>query len=139
MPLGTWRRSFLPGRRFNSPADFNAQLSGWVAKANTRRVRVLGCAPTDRIAAEREAMMPLPPVPPQVGWRRSMRLPRDHYVRLDANDYSMHPAAVGRRIEVHADLDRVWVTCDGAIVADHQRIWAQHQPIRVGSEPRRLA
>ena len=58
-----------------------------------------------------------------------MRLPRDHYVRLDSNDYSVHPAVVGRRIEVHADLDRVWVTCEGAIVADHARVWAQHQTI----------
>ena len=77
-------------------------------------------------------MLPLPPVPPEVGWRRSMRLPRDHYVRLDSNDYSVHPAVVGRRIEVHADLDRVWVTCEGAdrhIVADHPRVWAQHQTI----------
>ena len=74
-------------------------------------------------------MLPLPPVPPEVGWRKSMRLPRDHYVRLDSNDYSVHPAVVGRRIEVHADLDRVWVTCEGAIVADHARVWAQHQTI----------
>lgn len=73
--------------------------------------------------------MPLPPVPPEVGWRKSLRLPRDHYVRLDSNDYSVHPAVVGRRIEVHADLDRVWVTCEGAIVADHSRVWAQHQTI----------
>lgn len=29
----------------------------------------------------------------------------------------------------HADLDRVWVTCEGATVADHQRVWAQHQTI----------
>ena len=74
-------------------------------------------------------MLPLPPVPPEVGWRKSLRLPRDHYVRLDSNDYSVHPAVVGRRIEVHADLDRVWVTCEGAIVADHARVWAQHQTI----------
>ena len=33
-----------------------------------------------------------------------MRLPRDHYVRLDSNDYSVHPAEIGRRIEVRADL-----------------------------------
>jgi hypothetical protein len=25
-------------------------------------------------------------------------LPRDHYVRVDGNDYSVHPVAVGRRI-----------------------------------------
>jgi hypothetical protein len=74
-------------------------------------------------------MLPLPPVPPEVGWRKTMRLPRDHYVRLDSNDYAVHPAVVGRRIEVHADLNREWVTCEGAIVADHPRVWAQHQTI----------
>ena len=36
---------------------------------------------------------------------------------------------VGRRIEVHADLDRVWVSCEGAVVADHARVWARHQTI----------
>ena len=122
-------KSFLPGRRFESPTDFNAQLAEFFTRANARRMRVLGCSPGDRVAADREAMMPLPPVPPEVGWRKSLRLPRDHYVRLDSNDYSVHPAVVGRRIEVHADLDRVWVTCEGAIVADHSRVWAQHQTI----------
>ena len=39
----------------------------------------------------------------------SVRLPRDHYVRLDSNDYSVHPSAVGRRVEVIADLERVSV------------------------------
>jgi hypothetical protein len=98
-------------------------------KANARKMRVLGCTPGDRVAADRAAMLPLPPVPPEVGWRKTLRLPRDHYVRVDSNDYSVHPAMVGRRIEVHADLDRVWVTCEGAIVADHPRVWAQHQTI----------
>jgi transposase len=122
-------RSFLPGRKFSGPEDFNIQLGEFVAKANTRKMRSLGCAPNDRIAADREAMICLPPVAPEVGWRKSLRLPRDHYIRLDSNDYSVHPAVVGRRIEVHADLDRVWVTCEGAIVAEHDRVWAQHQTI----------
>lgn len=100
-----------------------------MTKANARKMRVLGCAPNDRITADRAAMIALPPVAPEVGWRKSMRLPRDHYIRLDSNDYSVHPAVVGRRIEVHADLGRVWVTCEGAIVADHARVWAQHQTI----------
>jgi transposase len=121
--------SFLPGRSFESPADFNHQLAEFLVKANARRMRVLGCAPNDRIGADREAMLPLPPVPPQVGWRKSMRLPRDHYIRLDSNDYSVHPGVIGRRIEVHADLARVWAACDGAIVADHARVWAKHQTI----------
>ena len=60
-----------------------------------------------------QAMLALPPVAPAIGWRTSTRLARDHYVRLDSNDYSVHPAVIGRRIEVVADLDRVQVFCEG--------------------------
>lgn len=122
-------RSFLPGRTFTSPADFNAQLQGWLGVANGRRKRSLGCAPTDRVDADRAAMLTLPPVPPPTGWESALRLPRDHYVRLDSNDYSVHPSAVGRRVLVRADLDRVRVWCEGTVVADHPRCWAKHQTL----------
>ena len=74
-------------------------------------------------------MLSLPVVPPVTGWRHSTRLPRDHYLRLDGNDYSVHPAAIGRRVELHADLDWVRVWCEGRLVADHARVWAKHQAI----------
>jgi transposase len=122
-------RSFLPGRSFTGPADFNAQVSAWLALVNTRPRRALGCAPADRIAADLAAMLALPPVAPATGWRASTRLARDHYVRLDGNDYSVHPGVIGRRVEVVADLHRVKVLCDGRVVADHERIWAKHQTI----------
>ena len=121
--------SFLPGRTFAGPTDFNAQLAGWLPKANARRMRVLGCAPAERIAADRAAMLPLPPVAPVTGWRASTRLARDHYVRYDGNDYSVHPGVIGRRIELLADLDRVRAVCDGQLVADHPRCWARHQTL----------
>jgi transposase len=129
-------RSFLPGRAFASPADFNAQLGQWVAVVNARWRRHLECAPADRIGADRAAMIPLPPVAPATGWHRTARLPRDHYVRLDGNDYSVDPAVIGRRVEVTAGLDRVKVSCDGRVVADHGRCWARHQTI---SDPGHLA
>jgi transposase len=122
-------RSFLPGRVFTGPADFNAQLGGWLAIANSRAKRVLGCAPADRLAADKAAMLSLPPVAPVTGWRQSARLARDYYIRLDSNDYSVHPAVIGRRIEIIADLHRVMVLCDGRPVADHDRVWARHQTI----------
>jgi transposase len=122
-------RSFLPGRTFASPAEFNTQLSDWLEVVNTRHRRALGCAPAERIAADRAGMLTLPPVAPATGWRASTRLPRDHYIRLDGNDYSVHPAVIGRRIEVIADLDRVRAVCEGKSVADHARIWAAHQTI----------
>jgi transposase len=129
-------RSFLPGRSFTGPHDFNAQLQDWLALVNTRRRRALGCAPTDRIVADRAAMLTLPPVAPITGWRTSTRLCRDHYIRLDSNDYSVHPAVIGRRIEVVADLERVRAFCDGQLVADHERIWAWHQTL---SDPAHVA
>jgi hypothetical protein len=74
-------------------------------------------------------MLSLPPVAPGTGWRSWLRLPRDHYVRFDSNDYSVHPTVIGRRVELVADLDRVRVFCDGRLIADHDRCWARHQSI----------
>jgi transposase len=129
-------RSVLPGRTFSSPADFNAQLQAWLELVNRRVRRVLGCAPIDRIAADRAAMLASPPVAPATGWRASTRLARDHYVRLDGNDYSVHPAVIGRRVEVIADLTQVRVFCDSGLVADHARLWAKHQSV---SDPAHVA
>jgi len=126
---GYLETSFLPGRSFSSPADFNTQLADWLVLVNQRRRRVLGCAPADRVDTDRAAMLPLPPVAPVTGWQASLRLPRDHYVRLDSNDYSVHPAAIGRRVEVRADLERIQAFCDGRLVADHTRCWARHQTL----------
>jgi hypothetical protein len=81
-------------------------------------------------------MLALPPVAPATGWCSSLRLPRDHYVRLDSNDYSVHPGAVGRRVLVRADLQRVQAFSEGQRVADHDRTWAIHQTI---SDPDHVA
>lgn len=119
----------MPGRTFSSPLDFNARLADWLDNANQRQHRRLECRPVDRWEADRAAMLELPPVGPVVGWRLSTRLPRDHYVRLDSNDYSVHPAAIGRRVDVHADLDQVVITAAGDEMGRHRRCWAKHQTI----------
>jgi transposase len=126
---GYLETSFLPGRSFTGPADFNAQLGVFFAQANRRWRRSMGCAPAERIAADKQAMLSLPPVAPATGWRASLRLPRDYYLRYDTNDYSVDPAVIGRRIEVVAGLDRVRGFCAGRLVADHERIWARHQTL----------
>ena len=126
---GYLETSFLPGRVFTSPGDFNQQLAAWLVRANARVHRSIDARPVDRWEPDRAAMLALPPVPPTVGWRSSARLPRDHYVRIDANDYSVDPAVVGRRVEVVADLDQVRVFCAGRQVARHDRCWAGGQTI----------
>ncbi len=117
--------SFLPGRDFTSPADFNAQLGAWLPRANARTVRALAARPVDLVAADRAAMLPLPPLAPQVGAQWVSRLGRDYYVRAGTNDYSVDPAVIGRLVEVTLDLERIVVTCEGQVVADHIRSWAR--------------
>ena len=122
---GWFETSFMPGRRFTSPADFNAQFTDWLARANARVVRTIKAAPVDLIDADRAAMLALPPIPLHLGWRNKIRLGRDYYVRLDTNDYSVDPTVIGRMVDVAADLERVRVRADGRIVAEHPRVWAR--------------
>jgi hypothetical protein len=126
---GYMETSFMPGRRFCSPQDFNAQLSVWLRRANNRMHSTLRCRPTERIGEDRGAMMNLPPVLPDPAWRETKRLGRDHWVRIGTCDYSVHPRAIGRRVEIRMDLDEVVVTCAGEEVARHERSWARHRTI----------
>jgi transposase len=128
---GFFETSFLPGRRFAGPADFNTQLAQFLARANARKRRqLLGACANDRVGADRAAMGPLPPIDvATIGWRTSVVLPRDHYVRLDTCDYSVHPAAIGQRVEVAADLHTVRIRRAGVLVGEHARCWARQQTI----------
>jgi transposase len=124
---GWFETSFMPGRSFASPADFNDQFSDWLLTANARVVRTIKARPVDRLEADQAAMLPLPPAVLHLGWRNQIRLGRDYYVRLDTNDYSVDPTVIGRLVEVSGDLNRVRVRLDGRVVADHRRVWARGQ------------
>jgi transposase len=136
---GYLETSFLPGRVFTGPDDFNGQLGRWLVRANRRHHRRIECRPVDRIGVDRAAMVALPPVTPTVGWRSSVRLARDHYVRIASNDYSVHPSAIGRLVEVVADLEQVTVTCGGQVVARHRRCWDIHQTVTDGAHAQAAA
>ncbi|WP_281906488.1 IS21 family transposase [Phytohabitans aurantiacus] len=121
---GFFETSFLPGRAFTSPFDFNTQISQWLAeRANMRHLRAIGARPVDRWPTERAAMVPLPPVAPQVGLTGRVRLGRDYYIRVEANDYSVDPRAIGRFVDWIATPARVVASCAGQVVAEHDRSW----------------
>ena len=71
-------------------------------------------------------MMALPPLLPDMDAHRDLRLPADHWVRHQTNDYSVHPKAVGRRVHVRADDASVVVTLGKEVVARHDRVLASH-------------
>lgn len=125
--IGYLETSFLPGRSFSGVDDFNAQLGDWLeTKANRRQHETLRARPVDLVDEDRAAMLGLPPVLPDVAWHHELRLPADHWVRYRTVDYSVHPKAVGRRVQVTADARAVVVSCAGEEVARHSRVFASH-------------
>jgi hypothetical protein len=121
---GFLETSFMPGRTFTSPADYNSQLAGWLPTANARMLRRTGQQPALRVAADTAAMGNLPPFAPTVATSMRVRLGRDYYVRIAGNDYSVDPSVIGRFVDVHAGLDLVSVTCAGHPVGTHTRCWS---------------
>ncbi|MFG2859001.1 IS21 family transposase [Streptomyces mirabilis] len=126
---GYLETSFLPGRLFTGPNDFNAQLTAWLQIANRRHHRSVDARPIDRWESDRAAMLAIPPVGPPHWWPLRTRLGRDHYIRVDTNDYSVHPRAIGHVVTVHADTEEITVTCGDDLVARHTRCWAKHQSL----------
>jgi transposase len=135
---GYLETSFLPGRTFEDVDDFNRQLRAWLRRANQRIHGTTKTRPSEAIFEDRGAMMGFPPVLPDPSWRFSTRLPRDHYVRVDTNDYSVNPRFVGRRVDVTVSLDQVVVMCETTEVARHRRCLAKHQSILAGDHARIL-
>ena len=122
---GYLETSFLPGRHFASPADFNEQLGDWLAAANTRTVRSIQGRPVDLLEVDYRSMLTLPPIAPPIGLTQRVRLGRDYYVRVDTVDYSVDPRFIGRIIDVTASLTEVTAVCDGQPAARHDRSWAK--------------
>jgi transposase len=135
---GYLETSFLPGRRFDDVADFNRQLTSWLVKANHRVHATTKVRPAEAVYEDRGAMLAFPAVLPDPSWRFSTRLPRDHYVRVATNDYSVNPRFVGRRVEVTVTLDEVVATCEGTEVARHRRCLAKHQTLLAPEHARTL-
>ena len=123
-------RAFLRDRIFHSPEEFNNQLHDWLAMENARSGAPPGYVPDALIAADREAMIPLPPIPPATGWRLSRRIGEHPFIDFDSNKYAVNPALTGQTVEIVADLRQVRVLCDRKVVAEHNRAWAHNRTIR---------
>ena len=124
---GYLETSFMPGREFADRDDFNTQLADWLeTRANVRVHSGLRCRPSERIDEDLAAMIPLPPLLPDMNWHHDLRLPADHWVRYQTVDYSVHPKAVGRRVHVTVNDTKVTVTLGKEVVAAHERVLASH-------------
>jgi transposase len=132
--------SFLPGRQFASPADFNHQLGDWLIRANARTVRSIQGRPVDLLETDYLSMLPLPPITPPIGLNHRIRLSRDYYIRVDTVDYSVDPQVIARFVDITASPQEVRVLCEGQLVARHTRSWAKQavvtDPVHVATAAR---
>jgi hypothetical protein len=137
---GYAQTNFEPGRRFANEMDFQDQLDAWFEKVNARTHNTMRARPADRLAEEHRVMTPLPAVMPDTAKRWVARVPPDPHLRIDTNDYSLHPRFVGRRVEVRAGHREIRaVVLDTAEVAcQHQRSFARHRTITALEHARAL-
>jgi hypothetical protein len=137
---GYLETSFVPGRRFADPADFQMKLDAWFDEtANVRLHSTIRCRPIDRLAEDRSAMLPLPQRQPDLAWRFHAPVRPDPYFRVDTCDYSVHPDAVGLIVEVRVTQhDVTCVTKDGRVVAHHTRSFAPHRTITAAEHSRAI-
>ena len=126
---GFFETSFMPGRTFSSPEDFNEQLAAWLPRANSRLVRRTAQRPIDAVEVDRASMFALPPIPPVLGVLGRVRLARDYYLRVASNDYSAHPSAIGSFVDVAYDLETVRFHALGKCVGTHPRSWGRAQTL----------
>jgi O-antigen/teichoic acid export membrane protein len=125
--------SFLRGRTFDSPEDFNIQLSQWLSMANTRNRTRPSRSPAELITADRLAMQPLPHAAPKTGWRLNALVQDDPVVAFDSNYYCVPQAMINKRVRLWADLTRVAVLADRRVAAAHTRCWGTAQIVEIAN------
>jgi hypothetical protein len=91
-----WRNFLAPVPRCASWQELNAQLLEQCGKRRERPLRGHEQAIGERFQKDREALLPLPPIPYEACEKRTTRVTSLALVRYRNNDYSV-PAAYGHR------------------------------------------
>lgn len=126
-PFRSLQETFLPEVEADGvPADLdelNRRAVVWLAdRVHGVESRTTGELPVDRLAVERDFLSPLPRVRFDTDYVETRRvhniLP---FVSIDANRYSVPPAALGHKVEIRrrVDSDVVEIRLAGRLIATH--------------------
>jgi transposase len=120
------KSGFWPARRFAELRELDEQYSDWRDGACNRRLHASGRFPVDeRLAEERRALRPLPPMRFEWSGHRSTRVPIDGYLRHGRCFYRAPERLVHERVELRFDRDQVWIAHRGQEVARYARSYEQ--------------
>jgi transposase len=116
-------KNFLPGRRFSSWEDLNAQARDWCEHtANQRPKRALGMSPEAAYVLEKPHLLSLPAYLPPVYQAFTRIVDVEGYVYLDTNRYSVPERLIGKTLEVYKYPEHVKVLFRHREVAEHPRL-----------------
>ena len=105
------RNFFVPIPRFASWDALNAALAHQCGERRGRRLRRHTETIGERFARDREALLPLPPVPYDACDTRTTRVTSLSLVRDRRNDYSVPTAYGHREVLVKGSVDEVVIVC----------------------------
>ncbi len=116
------KTGFWPARRFATLGGLDAAYGAWRDEvALPRRHATGGHIVAERLAVERDALRPLPPVDFDAAGRRTSRVPLDGYLKLGRCFYRAPEQLVHQRVELRWDRDTVWIEHQGQRVAGYAR------------------
>jgi transposase len=120
------KSGFWPARRFDSLGELDDRYADWRDHHCNVRVHATGRFRVDeRLAQERRALRPLPPLRFDWSGYRTTRVPVDGYLRHSRGFYRAPERLVHERVELRFDRDQVWIVHRGAEVARYPRSYEQ--------------
>ena len=116
------KTGFWPARRIADLPELDRQYAGWRDGVANVRIHATGRFPVaERLAEERAALRPLPPLAFDPAGARACRVPIDGYLKLAGSFYRAPTELVHQRVELRFSRDQVWIVHRGAEVARYER------------------
>ncbi len=126
--VGYGRRNFLvPVPAFASWGELNAYLEERCRADLARRLWGKPESKAERLARDREAMLPLPGESFEARRVAQTRANSLSLVRFDRNDYSVPVAYAHHELTVKGGIEEVQIAERTQLVAVHRRIWGREQ------------
>jgi transposase len=116
------KTNFLPGRRFADDEDLAAQSAAWEREKGLQVSQAHGQPPRDLLPQEQAAFGPLTTTAATYGLYRVATVNRESLVRVDGNQYSVPVGHLGHAVDVRLLRNRVRVSQDGTLLAEHERL-----------------
>ena len=137
--VGYVKKNFLNGLERGDFAALGPTARQWLdGIANQRLHAETRQRPLDRFADEKNALLPLPPEPHDVGQIRAVRATKQFRIHLDSNRYSVPAEYAGQKLTLKSYPDELLVYHGDRRIAQHARCYDRHQDFEQPDHVREL-